>query len=193
MIHSRLKDIKIVLASASPRRKLLFEMLGLKPLVLPAHVAEPISGERPYRQAMKHAKNKAEAILPLVDYQSLVVAADTIVVLDNVILGKPANKDEAAEFLSLLSGKTHAVYTGICLAHQGEMCLAYERSKVEFCTLTDAEIRDYINTTEPMDKAGAYGIQGYGAQFIKRISGCYFNVMGFPINLFYRSLIEINL
>lgn len=185
MLHLLLQDTKLVLASASPRRKELFELLGLTPLVIPANVHEPLSSEPPQNQTMRHARAKAAALANKLDSDTLVVGADTLVALEGEIFGKPASGEEAWRFLRRLSGRTHRVYTGIGLCWNGRCELGYERSLVEFAPLSDEEIKAYIATGEPLDKAGAYGIQGYGAQFIKRIRGCYFNVMGFPIHLFY--------
>lgn len=170
---------------------MLLEMLGLKPLVIPAMIHEPITTEAPYAQAMKHARNKALAICERMDPDALIIGADTIVVLDKEILGKPEHPDQAKEYLRKLSGRKHKVYTGICICHRGKVLCDYERSSVHFAVLSDEQIEDYVKTGEPMDKAGAYGIQGYGSQFIHHIRGCYFNVMGFPIHLFHRMLHEL--
>lgn len=191
MIHKLLQDEKIVLASASPRRKDLLEMLGLKPLIFPAGVDETQSRQRPHLQAMRHAKDKALHVAKSMDENSLIIGADTIVVLEGKVLGKPSNASQAREYLAELSGKTHAVYTGLCLCRSKRCESAYERSLVEFAPLSQEEIQAYVETGEPMDKAGAYGIQGFGSQFIKRVNGCYFNVMGFPIHLFYNILKDI--
>ena len=191
MIHNLLHDKKVVLASSSPRRLELFKMIGLQPLVIPAKIEEPINGDKPYLQVMRNAKNKASTIASRMDSETVVIGADTIVVLENKILGKPENALQAKEFLTLLSGKTHKFYTGVCICWKTIQVTNYERSLVEFSPLSDTDIDAYIATDEPMDKAGAYGVQGYGSQFIKRITGCYYNVMGFPINLFYRMLSSI--
>ena len=140
---------------------------------------------------MHHARNKALHVANNMDSDSLIIGADTIVVLDGIVLGKPSDARQAREYLALLSGKTHAVYTGLCLCRSKRCVTDYERSMVEFAPLSEAEIQAYVETGEPMDKAGAYGIQGFGSQFIRRINGCYFNVMGFPIHLFYRMLKDI--
>ncbi len=191
MIHKLLFDKKIVLASASPRREILLKMLELTPLIIPARVDEPITGEKPYLQAMRHARNKAQTIAARMDAETLVIGADTIVVLDGAILGKPADPQQAVEYLTRLSGRSHKVYTGLCLCWRRVCATRYERSQVEFAPLSEAEIMAYVETGEPLDKAGAYGIQGHGSQFIRRIKGCYFNVMGFPIHLFYKMLEEL--
>ena len=192
MIDKILQGKKVVLASASPRRKSLLEMLGLSPLIVPSQVHEPITKEQPYIQVMKHARNKAQTVAALMDEKSLVIGADTIVVVDRMILGKPGSSEEARHYLGMLSGRSHKVYTGICLCWRKQCICAYERSQVEFELLTDTEIEDYIASKEPLDKAGAYGIQGFGSQFIRSIRGCYFNVMGFPIHLFYKMLQDMH-
>jgi septum formation protein len=120
------------------------------------------------------------------------VDADTIVVAGKHILGKPADSDQAREFLRILSGKRHRVITGLTLfnGETGKTLTGEEETAVTFNKLSDEEINQYIATGEPFDKAGAYGIQGYAAQFVRKISGCYFNVVGFPIALFYGMLKE---
>jgi len=188
MIHEMLDDRKVILASASPRRAELFKLLGINAQIVPAEVAEPLTDEPPADQAMHHASNKAKTVADISDPQTIVVAADTVVAIDNHILGKPDNETEAKVYLQLLSGREHSVWTGICLAYKGSTLCACEQTFVTFAHLSEKEIDAYINTKEPMDKAGAYGIQGYGAQFITRVNGCYFNVMGFPIRLFYSML-----
>lgn len=193
MIHILLNGYKVVLASASPRRKLLLEMLGLKPLVIPSAVDEPVTKEKPHLQAMRHARRKAQAVATRMDNTSLVIGADTIVVVDGAILGKPANRAQATEYLRVLSGRSHNVYTGVALVKGQQVKCGFERSSVTFASMTDKEISDYVSTREPMDKAGAYGIQGFGSQFITGIRGCYFNVMGFPVRLFHDMLKELPL
>jgi len=191
MIHDILKNIPVVLASASPRRAQLFELLGLQVKIHPADIAEPLTDEAPQLQAMQHARNKAAATSQFYSRQTLIVAADTVVAIDEHILGKPLNTSEAARFLHILSGHKHSVFTGVCLRYSEQEVTRFEHTKVQFAPLSEAEIDAYIKTQEPMDKAGAYGIQGYGAQFITGLEGCYFNVMGFPIRLFYDMLKEI--
>jgi septum formation protein len=186
-----LTNTKVILASASPRRSQLFDMLGLKPLVIPSAIEEPVTSEKPHLQAMRHAKRKALAVAAKMDPACLVIGADTIVVMDGVIYGKPESRVRAAEYLKALSGRTHSVYTGLGLVYRNRVLCAYERSSVSFAEISEEDIDQYIRSNEPMDKAGAYGIQGYGSQFISGIRGCYFNVMGFPIHLFYKMLKEI--
>ncbi|HNX36757.1 MAG TPA: Maf family protein [Candidatus Cloacimonadota bacterium] len=192
MIHNILKNNRIVLASQSPRRKQLLEMIGLRPLIVPARIEEPMLDTPPYKQVMTHAENKATAIKDLFDNDTMIIGSDTLVFVDGKILGKPMDSNEIETHLNLLSGKTHAVYTGICILWKNNIIKDYQRTQVRFKTLTDKEIESYIKTKEPNDKAGSYGIQGYGSQFIESIRGCYFNVMGFPINLFYDMIRRLN-
>ena len=173
----------IVLASASPRRSELMHMLGFSDVIIhPADGAEhPPKGAPPEEtvKALSHAK--AEEVAALFDSDALVIAADTIVWLDGEILGKPHSEQQAFAMLRQLSGRDHEVYTGVTvLDGEGTLCEA-ERSVVHFRELSDEEIRHYIATGEPMDKAGAYGAQGKGALFVRAIEGDFFNVMGLPV------------
>ena len=191
MIHTLLKRKKVILASASPRRKEIFRLIGIKALQMPAFIDESITVQNPIKLVKEHSFCKAEKIGRNVDSDCLVVAADTIVFLDKKILGKPPDTFQAIEYLTNLSGKFHYVYTGIALNYKNNIKVGYEKTGVEFHKISTQEIDDYLKTKEPFDKAGAYGIQGYGSQFIRKISGCYFNVMGFPISLFYSMLKEL--
>lgn len=188
MIHNLLKDKQVILASASPRRKEIFKLIGVKALQMPSHIDEDIVYDNPIKLVKFHAENKAKEIRKKVDNNYLIVAADTIVYQNNEVLFKPRNIHQAADFLTQLSGASHYVYTGVVIAYKNNLISDYEKTQVEFNPLSAREIEEYIKTKEPLDKAGAYGIQGYGSQFIKRISGCYFNVMGFPVTLFYNML-----
>lgn len=146
-------------------------------------VDQPLS---PAELVMATAQGKAEEVFRITSAQAetaddLVLGADTIVVLKGVCLGKPAGQEEARRMLQALSGRWHQVFTGIALRHRCKSVTAYERTKVHFRSLTDREIDAYISTGEPMDKAGAYGIQGIGAIFVDRIEGCFYNVMGLPV------------
>jgi len=188
MIHELLHYKKVILASLSPRRKELFSLLGISFTAIPAELEETINNEAPQTQAMQNALRKAQIVKDKVNKDALVVSADTLVALDNHILGKPANAEEAGKYLRLLSGRSHSVYTGICIYYNDLAEINYEQTFVTFAELSEAEINSYIATGEPLDKAGAYGIQGFVAQFITKVEGCYFNVMGFPIRLFYNML-----
>ncbi len=191
MLHKYLNSKMIVLASASPRRKHIFDMVGIKALQKPADVDETIHTTNPRKLVLDHATKKAKAVSDVLDPDCLVVGSDTIVYHDGKILGKPEDVQTASEYLRKLSGNSHSVYTGVCILYRNGVYRDYARTKVKFRDLTEKEISDYIMTHEPFDKAGAYGIQGFGGQFIDSISGCYFNVMGFPISLFYKMIRDI--
>lgn len=185
----------LVLASASPRRRELLAQAGYRFGVHPAHIPEdPLPGEDPIAYVTRLAREKAEAVFreltsrssPPTDGlngQFAVLGADTTVTLDNAILGKPEDAADAARILRLLSGRTHRVITGVALVTAKGVQVAAEVTAVRFLTLSDEEIAAYIATGEPMDKAGAYGIQGRAARWIPRIEGCYFNVVGLPLAL----------
>jgi septum formation protein len=190
MIHNILKDKRVVLASLSPRRREIFGQLGLKVLYCPASIDETMETTNPRVYVTKLAKRKASHVAKKMDPDCVVVAADTIVYLNHEILNKPENDDQAAHFLSMLSEQTHYVYTGLCVCYNRRCYTDYARTAVTFKRLTAQEIGDYIATGEPTDKAGAYGIQGYGSQFISKVVGCYFNVMGFPVAKFYDLLLN---
>lgn len=169
----------IVLASASPRRRQLLEMLHLPILVQPAHVQEiPLPGEEPLAYARRLARDKARAVPGRV-----VLGADTIVVLDNEILEKPADDAHALAMLRRLQGRSHEVITAICLLADGVERVAHDRTTVTFREAGEAWLRDYVATGEPRDKAGSYGIQGWGAALVERIEGDFFSVMGLPVRL----------
>jgi len=191
MIHTLLQRKKVILASASPRRKELFKLIGVKAVQMPADIDESSIYKNPRKLVISHALEKAKKIEKKFDCDCVIIAADTIVYLNKQILGKPQNADQIREYIIKLSGNFHDVYTGIAIAYKNRIYSDFEKTKVEFNQLTSSEIEEYIKTKEPFDKAGAYGIQGFGSQFIKKISGCYFNVMGFPISLFYQMLKEI--
>jgi len=190
MIHTLLKGKKVVLASASPRRRQIFKQLGLKTLHKIANIDESINTNNPRKYVLEMSKQKARKVAEAMDEDSIVVAADTVVFIDREILSKPSNRFQAADYLTRLSGKTHFVYTGICVYYKRKCVCDYAKTAVTFNTLSAKEISEYLDTSEPDDKAGAYGIQGYGCQFISKICGCYFNVMGFPVAKFYQLLTD---
>lgn len=169
---------RLVLASASPRRSQLLTLIGLAHDVVPADVDETVrAGEAPLAYVERLAREKA-AVVAAKQPDAIVVAADTTVVLGDDILGKPADAREAEAMVARLAGHTHEVCTGIAVACDTRLVSAVERVAVTFRALTPAEIRAYVATGEPLDKAGAYGIQGYGATIVDRIDGDYFSVMG---------------
>lgn len=177
------KKGRIILASSSPRRRELLRLLGLDFEVIPGKEVEyPYSGGDPAAYAQDLALRKARAVAGLAG-EGLVIGADTIVLLDGRVLGKPKDEQEAEEMLSLLSGRKHQVITGVAVveAQSGRSSLRAVKTEVAFRPLSREEIRAYIATGEPLDKAGAYGIQGYGAILVERVEGCYFNVVGLPL------------
>jgi septum formation protein len=193
----------LVLASASPRRQELLRNARIPFSVQPAEVDEtPLAGESPRACAERLAQKKALTVSKMRP-EEYVLGADTIVVVDGEILNKPQNAGEAARMLRMLSGRTHEVITGVCLvrpmataktSRPGELLkTASENTLVTMCEISDAEIRDYIATGEPMDKAGAYAIQGIASRWIPRIEGDYSNVVGLPVALVFRMLREMNL
>lgn len=176
--------MKVILASASPRRQALLQQIGITPLVCPADFAEG-SGTASQAQevALHNAAGKCAAVAAKMGDELPVIAADTIVVIDNVILGKP--QDAAKAMLQRLSGRTHQVMTGVAVRYKGQQLSKVCITDVSFYQLTAEEIDAYIATGEPMDKAGAYGIQGRGAVLVEKINGCYNNVVGLPLSLLY--------
>jgi len=187
---------EIILASESPRRIELIKLLGIPYTVIPSEVDEGrllLSGT-PQEQAVNAACAKAEAVAAI-HRDSWILGADTIVYIDGEILGKPRDKADARRMLGLLSGKAHEVTTGLCLIRPastgyGSVYTGYDKTAVWMMDLTKERVDWYIETGEPMDKAGAYGIQGYGASHIPRVEGCYFNVMGLPLYRLARLLEE---
>lgn len=172
----------MILASKSPRRQELLRVISREFRVIPAVGEEIIpEGASPEEAVLILSRQKAEEIYA--SYRNeLIISADTVVAIDGKILGKPHNEEHAFEMLKTLSGRVHTVYTGVCVIFpNGDKENFAERTDVEFYPLTDREIRDYIATGEPMDKAGAYGIQEKGALLVKRIDGDFYNVMGLPI------------
>ena len=193
----------LILASQSPRRRELLTQAGYSFEVRPAHIPEePLAGENPIAYVTRLAREKAEAVFREVTADArlnaeseilAVLGADTTVTLDDTILGKPEDAADAARMLKMLSGRTHRVMTGVALATADGVEVAAEVTAVRFLTLSEEEIAGYVATGEPMDKAGAYAIQGYAARWIPRIEGCYFNVVGLPLALVSRLLESRNL
>lgn len=178
----------IILASGSPRRKEILQLADLDFDIMPSNAEEITTKTAPHEVVMELASIKAKDIYEQSDKQSMVVGADTVVAYQGQILGKPADKEDAKRMLSMLSGQTHEVYTGVCVIVDGEVKTFYEETKVTFYEISEDEIDHYIETGEPMDKAGSYGIQGKAAVFIKGIEGDYYNVVGFPIARFIHEI-----
>jgi septum formation protein len=184
-----MKRRKVVLASSSPRRTDLLDLIGIKHEVRPADVDESIQpGESPPEYAERLAREKAEAIAG--DGADVVIGADTVVVIDGRVLGKPVNDQQATAMLESLGGRTHTVVTAVAVVVDGRTSSVVEEVAVTFRRITADEITSYVATGEPMDKAGAYGIQGFGATIVERIEGDYFAVMGLPLVKLVRLLAE---
>jgi len=181
----------LILASQSPRRKILLKQIGLKFRVIPSHVSEVLSpNESPGDNAKRIAIDKASEVAARLQ-KGIVIGADTIVVLDHHVLGKPISKDDAKRMLKLLSGREHSVYTGFALidVESKKHLAGVEETKVRFRKLDEKEIVSYIDSGSPMDKAGSYGIQDdFGAVFVEKVNGCFYNVVGFPLARFYSTL-----
>ena len=175
--------MKIILASQSPRRKELLERMGIRDFetISPNVDESAFHGLPPEELVRRLSAEKAAAVAGKVGEDAIVIAADMVEALEGAVLGKPADELDAFKMLSALSGVRHQVYTGVTVCRGGEKQTAHEVTDVTFRELSEREIEDYIATGEPMDKAGAYGIQGYGALLIQGISGDYYNVMGLPV------------
>jgi septum formation protein len=186
--------LKLILASASPRRAEILRNAGVEFAVQPAHVDEtPLPGEAAAAYVQRLAAAKARAAAKSLDAsagRAVIVGADTVVVAGGQILGKPTDANDARRMLGLLSGRDHDVLTGLMFISipDGVETAHLESTRVSLLPLSDEDIEDYLLTGEPFDKAGAYGIQGIGGRFISRIEGCYFNVMGLPISRVWRVL-----
>jgi len=179
--------MKVVLASASPRRKEILENAGFEVSVRVSSADETLpDGLSPDKAVEYLARLKAHSVEK--GANELLIAADTVVVLDGKILGKPSDCAQAKKMLSSLSGKSHKVFTGVCILYNEKEISFSDCTEVEFYELGEDEILEYIATGEPMDKAGAYGIQGKGCVFVKGIRGDYFNVMGLPIAMINQKL-----
>ncbi|QSQ09527.1 Septum formation protein Maf [Koleobacter methoxysyntrophicus] len=180
---------KIILASASPRRKQLLEQMKLKFEVIPSNIFEDYQENREPEEVARDLAERKATDIARISEDSLVIGADTVVFLDE-ILGKPKDEREALKILKKLSGKTHYVITGIAVIDSStkKLVVDHEKTAVKMKKISEEEIKAYISTGEPMDKAGAYGIQGLGSVFVEEIHGCYFNVVGLPISKLYSIL-----
>lgn len=181
----------IVLASSSPRRHALLEMLGIEHSVDPADINEDVdTGEPAEALAVRLAREKATVVAER-HQEMVVLSADTLVVLDSEILGKPSSVEEAENMIGKLSGHEHRVVTAVAVARDGMVLDRCDVTRVWFRQLSDAMISSYVATGESMDKAGSYGVQGYGAVLVERIEGDYFGVMGLPLRLVVELLEEV--
>lgn len=199
--------MKVVLASGSPRRKELMEQLDISFEIIPASGEELITKEIPEDIVRELSSQKAEEVALLLvkkgdesamcnAFETAVIGADTIVVKDKAILGKPKNVEDAVQMIMSLQGQVHAVYTGVCVMmvsienKMKTVCSFVERTEVTVYPMSETEIREYVATGEPMDKAGAYAIQGAFARYIKKIDGDYYNVMGLPIARLWQTFLK---
>ena len=185
--------LRVILASQSPRRRELLNLVGIAHEVQPADIDETYGpGERPREHADRLARGKTAVIAERAP-DAVVIGSDTIVVVDSDVLGKPRDESDAARMLARLAGRSHTVITAVAVAWRGETHSAVEEVGVTFHPMTRAEIDAYIATREPMDKAGAYGIQGYGATIGSRVDGDYFAVMGLPLQCLTRVLASLGI
>lgn len=191
--------MRLILASASPRRIQLLHQIGLTAEVMPSHTEEKISSENPEEVVQALARQKAEDVYARllsegnVGDATVVIGADTVVSVDNHILGKPRTHEEAAEMIASLSGRTHQVYTGVAVITPRESRSFAEMAAVTVYPLSPAELRSYAESEEPMDKAGAYGIQGSFGKFVKGIQGDYNAIVGLPVARLYQELKSMGL
>src|SRR5664279_2776513 len=180
--------MSLILASNSPRRAELLRNAGISFTVDPAHIPEqPRTGEPPLQYVQRLARDKARVVFSR-HPDNVVLGADTVVVVDEHLLEKPRDAADAARMLRLLSGRAHQVITGVCLVAKDYEQTEAEITEVRFSTLSESEITGYVETGEPMDKAGAYAIQGMASRWVERIDGCYFNVVGLPVPRVFRMM-----
>ena len=186
--------LSIYLASKSPRRRKLLKQLGINFKAFSVNSIEDfLDGEHPIDCVKRLAHEKMDIAKSRVN-NSIIITADTIVVLNGKVIGKPTSKTDAVKILTQLSGNVHTVYTGLCVLNQktNKLLFDFEKTEVEFRALNKDEIIDYVDGGSPMDKAGAYGIQDdFGAVFVKRINGCYYNVVGLPLTKLYNTLRKV--
>ncbi|MCH2666242.1 Maf family protein [bacterium] len=180
----------LILASASPRRADLLHMIGCRFDIHPSDIEEKIPAGLPPLDVVRRLASQKAAYVEVQYPNRIVIGADTIVVVDNRVLGKPTDRESAAQMLRILSGRTHQVVTAVILRHKASDGEVSETATTDvvFRSLSDAEVSRYLDTDEPYDKAGAYGIQGGAAFFVESIRGCFYNVVGFPISKFWTAL-----
>lgn len=187
----------IVLASASPRRLELLRQIGVEPEVVVSHVEEVVTSQVPEQVVMELSRQKAEDVAESQKAGTLVIGSDTVVSVDGKILGKPKTHAEAEEMIRSIAGRTHQVYTGVCMVLKAEkgaedtVLNFYDETEVEVYPMSDEEIKSYAESEEPMDKAGSYAVQGVFGRYIKGLKGSYANVMGLPISMVYQEMKKI--
>ena len=185
---------KIILASGSPRRKEMLLQIGIVPEIIVSHVEEKITSDIPAEVVMSLAEQKAVDVAKEMPEGTVILGSDTVVAADGKILGKPKSHEEAHEMIRRLAGRSHQVYTGVCLVKKGPEGEAdtvvsfYDETDVNVSPMTEKEIREYADSEEPMDKAGSYAVQGFFARYIDGLKGSYANVMGLPVHLVYQEL-----
>ena len=185
---------KLILASGSPRRKELLLQIGIVPEIIVSHVEEKITSDVPAEVVMSLAEQKAVDVAKEMPEGTVILGSDTVVAADGKILGKPKSHEEAYEMIRRLAGRSHQVYTGVCLVKKGPEGEAdtvvsfYDETDVNVSPMTEKEIREYADSEEPMDKAGSYAVQGFFARYIDGLKGSYANVMGLPVHLVYQEL-----
>lgn len=185
---------KIILASGSPRRKELLLQIGIVPEIIVSHVEEKITSDVPAEVVLSLAEQKAVDVAKEMPEGTVILGSDTVVAADGKILGKPKSHEEAYEMIRRLAGRSHQVYTGVCLVKKGPEGEAdtvvsfYDETDVNVSPMTEKEIREYADSEEPMDKAGSYAVQGFFARYIDGLKGSYANVMGLPVHLVYQEL-----
>ena len=185
---------KIILASGSPRRKELLLQIGIVLEIIVSHVEEKITSDIPAEVVMSLAEQKAVDVAKEMPEGTVILGSDTVVAADGKILGKPKSHEEAYEMIRRLAGRSHQVYTGVCLVKKGPEGEAdtvvsfYDETDVNVSPMTEKEIREYADSEEPMDKAGSYAVQGFFARYIDGLKGSYANVMGLPVHLVYQEL-----
>ena len=185
---------KIILASGSPRRKELLLQIGIVPEIIVSHVEEKITSDVPAEVVMSLAEQKAVDVAKEMPEGTVILGSDTVVAADGKILGKPKSHEEAYEMIRRLAGRSHQVYTGVCLVKKGPegeadtVVSLYDETDENVSPMTEKEIREYADSEEPMDKAGSYAVQGFFARYIDGLKGSYANVMGLPVHLVYQEL-----
>ncbi len=186
--------MKLVLASSSPRRKELLKLVGIEPqIIVPTVDENRRAGESIKTFLQRVAVSKGEVVYRDAFFEVPLVSADTIVLCENTIIGKPVDRADAFGMLKRLSNNVHEVLTGVSILYKGTSQYDFARTRVEFAEISDNELNYYLDNENYQDKAGAYAIQGRASVFVKKIDGCYFNVMGFPLNLFYDMLKRIGI